>query len=68
MHVHLEYQRPGIGEYEHDHKWALVAPSGEALTYHYTPEAALLEAIDRAGHAPLRLRRRGEWRFDLEPA
>lgn len=66
--MHIVFQNPEIGDYEHNYQWALVAPSGDAVSFHYSPEAALLSAagelkidVDR-----LRLVRDGANRFDVE--
>lgn len=63
--MHLQYQRPGIGDDQHDHTWALTAADGLVVSHHHSPEAGLCQAIIIEQGRPLRLRRTGPDRFDL---
>ena len=66
--MNIVFQRPGLGEDEHDYRWSLVNAAGERVSSHYSPEAALLRASGVLGVevATLRLVRDGADRFNVE--
>lgn len=66
--MNIVFQRPGLGADEHDYQWSLVNASGDLLSSHYSPEAALLRASDvlDVDVATLRLVRDGDGRFNVE--
>lgn len=66
--MNIVFQRPGLGQDEHDYQWALLNAEGERVSCHYSPEAALLSACGVLGVdvATLRLVRDGVGRFNVQ--
>lgn len=65
----IVFQRPSGGDDAHDYTWALLDGAGDCVSWHYSPEAALLAAIGVLGieAGTLRLERDGADRFNLVP-
>jgi hypothetical protein len=63
--MHIVFQRPTIGDDEHDFQWAVTTAAGDVVSWHYSPEAGLLAAAGAldVDAATLRLVRRGTGRF-----